>query len=91
MTDKKPRWAIEVVQIEPEDVPSRWRRFWGDIGNPYAWSATLYCEGEVWTKDWASGYTRDEAVARANAHIAKFEARERMKVDSREVLYVEGS
>ena len=91
MTKKNPRWIIELIQLEEERIPNRWQRFWGDRGNPHAWSATLYREGELWTQDWTSGYTKSEARSRAESRIAKFEARENMKSTSREVFYVEGS
>ncbi|UXO93913.1 hypothetical protein Pan2_94 [Pseudanabaena phage Pan2] len=92
MTSKKgPKWIIEVVQLEEERIPTRWQRFWGDLGNPYAWHVTFYREGEFWTQDWTSGYTKAEARFKAEEHIAQIEARENMRSASREVFYVEGS
>lgn len=88
---KRPKWIIEVVQLEEEHIPTRWEGFWGERGNPHAWSATFYREGELWTQGWANGYTKAEARRKAEAHIEQFEARENMKSTSREVFYVEGS
>ena len=88
---KKRKWRIEVVQLSEERIPTRWQRFWGDRGEPYAWSGTVHRDGEVWTKSRTYGYTKKDAVDKARRHIADFEARENMESRSREVLYVEGS
>lgn len=92
---KKPKgeFRVEVCQVGDEDVPGRWRRFWGGpfVGNPWAWAAYVYHLSFLDGKQWLSyrhGYTRDQAVEGALADARDRLARYRLAEDSREEFYV---
>ncbi len=89
MSEKKPRWRIELTQLRAEDIPSRWRRFWGDKGDPRAWHAAFWDQLDgSGNYEFAFGYTREEALELVKARIAKVEAKEKLAEQSKEVIYV---
>lgn len=91
MRPAKQRWRIEVAQFSEERIPTRWQRFWGDRGNWGAWVAEFWREDDDQCYDhWDRryGYTREDALAKAEARIEEVKSGALAYECRKEVLYV---